>query len=101
MLVKESTFDMYGILDDFPVSAATQTSVDRYCRSGFGDEKIYVVQTPTKAEERCILLATDPGDLVLDPTCGSGNSLCCRTVGAPLDHYPHQLGLRWRWPARV
>ena len=37
-------------------------------------DKIYVVQTPTKVTERCILLTTEPGDLVLDPTCGSGTT---------------------------
>lgn len=40
----------------------------------FTDEKIYVVQTGSKTVERCILMATDPGDLVLDPTCGSGTT---------------------------
>jgi adenine-specific DNA-methyltransferase len=44
-------------------------------RSGsFTDDKIYVVQTNSKVIERCILMATDPGDLVLDPTCGSGTT---------------------------
>jgi len=38
------------------------------------DPKIYVVQTNTKVIERCLLMATDPGDLVLDPTCGSGTT---------------------------
>ncbi len=38
------------------------------------DPKIYVVQTGTSAIERCILMTTDPGDLVLDPTCGSGTT---------------------------
>jgi adenine-specific DNA-methyltransferase len=40
----------------------------------FTDEKVYVVQTNTKVIERCILMATMPGDLVLDPTCGSGTT---------------------------
>src|SRR6185437_935627 len=40
----------------------------------FTEDKVYVVQTNTKVVERCILLATDPGDLVLDPTCGSGTT---------------------------
>lgn len=40
----------------------------------FTDEKIYVVQTGSKVIERCIQMATDPGDLVLDPTCGSGTT---------------------------
>ena len=43
-------------------------------QSGFGDEKVYVVQTGSRIVERCILMATDPGDLVLDPTCGSGTT---------------------------
>lgn len=38
------------------------------------DPKRYVVQTSTQVVERCILLTTDPGDLVLDPTCGSGTT---------------------------
>ena len=42
--------------------------------SGFGTEKIYVVQTHPRVVERCILMTTDPGDLVLDPTCGSGTT---------------------------
>ena len=40
----------------------------------FTDDKVYVVQTNTKVIERCIQMATDPGDLVLDPTCGSGST---------------------------
>ena len=38
------------------------------------EERTYVVQTLTKVAQRCILMATDPGDLVLDPTCGSGTT---------------------------
>ena len=51
----------------------------------FTDEKIYVVQTGTKTVERCILMATDPGDLVLDPTCGSGTTA----------YVAEQWGRRW------
>lgn len=40
----------------------------------FTDDKVYVVQTNTKVIERCLLLATSPGDLVIDPTCGSGTT---------------------------
>lgn len=40
----------------------------------FTDDKVYVVQTNTKVIERCIQMVTDPGDLVLDPTCGSGTT---------------------------
>lgn len=42
--------------------------------SGFGDAKVYVVQTNAKVVERCMLMTTDPGDLVFDPTCGSGTT---------------------------
>ena len=41
---------------------------------GFNAEKVYVVQTTNKVIERCMLMCTDPGDLVLDPTCGSGTT---------------------------
>ena len=41
---------------------------------GFNDPTIYVVQTTTKIIQRCILMSTDPGDIVLDPTCGSGTT---------------------------
>lgn len=42
--------------------------------AGFGDPKVYVVQTNSKIVRRCMLMCTDPGDLVLDPTCGSGTT---------------------------
>jgi len=42
--------------------------------SSFMADKVYVVQTSTKIAERCVLMTTDPGDLVLDPTCGSGTT---------------------------
>ena len=53
--------------------------------SGFGTEKIYVVQTHPRVVERCILMTTDPGDLVLDPTCGSGTTA----------YVAEQWGRRW------
>ena len=53
--------------------------------SGFGDRKIYVVQTSSRIIQRCILMATDPGDLVLDPTCGSGTTA----------YAAEQWGRRW------
>ena len=46
----------------------------RFRTSGFSDPKVYVVQTNVRILERCILMSTDPGDLVLDPTCGSGTT---------------------------
>ena len=56
--------------DDFPVVGSTNLWTDVRSES----DRIYVVQTATSVVERCVLLATDPGDLVLDPTCGSGTT---------------------------
>lgn len=71
-------------LDDFPVTPITNIWTDTQT-SGFNSERIYVVQTLTKVIERCILMATDPGDLVLDPTCGSGTTA----------YVAEQWGRRW------
>ena len=59
---------------DFPAIPIANMWTD--LSSGFNvyQPKIYVVQTNERIIERCILMATDPGDLVLDPTCGSGTS---------------------------
>ncbi|HPF40860.1 MAG TPA: site-specific DNA-methyltransferase [Phycisphaerae bacterium] len=40
----------------------------------FTEEKVYIVQSGTKAVQRCLLMVSDPGDLILDPTCGSGTA---------------------------
>jgi adenine-specific DNA-methyltransferase len=58
---------------DFDVQAFNDIWDDTR-QSGFGDSKVYVVQTATSVIERCIQMTTDPGDLVLDPTCGSGTT---------------------------
>ena len=60
-------------LDDFPVSPINNLWRD-VLMTGFSDEKRYVVQTSPKIIERCVLMTTDPGDLVVDPTCGSGTT---------------------------
>ncbi len=52
---------------------------------GFSDTKKYVVETSPKVVERCILMTTDPGDLVFDPTCGSGTTA----------YVAEQWGRRW------
>jgi adenine-specific DNA-methyltransferase len=54
-------------------------------QSGFGDSKVYVVQTSPAVIQRCILMVTDTSDLVLDPTCGSGTTC----------YVAEQLGRRW------
>lgn len=70
--------------DDFPVATYTNFWDDTTI-AGFGETKTYVVQTTSKVIERCVLMATDPGDLVLDPTCGSGTTA----------HVAEQWGRRW------
>ena len=60
-------------IDDFPVYPITNLWTDTGTGS-FTDDKIYVVQTGTKTITRCMLMTTDPGDLVLDITCGSGTT---------------------------
>jgi adenine-specific DNA-methyltransferase len=71
-------------LDDFP-AAPISNAWDDTVVSGFADPKQYVVQTSPKVIQRCLLMATDPGDLVLDPTCGSGTTA----------YIAEQWGRRW------
>jgi adenine-specific DNA-methyltransferase len=60
-------------LDDFPVMAVSNIWPD--LRWGFdASEKRYAVETNPRVVQRCVLMAADPGDLVLDPTCGSGTT---------------------------
>src|SRR3954453_19308907 len=69
-----NTLSYVRYLDDFPAFAITNTWMDLGGVQSRADPKIYVVQTNTKVIERCMLMCTDPGDLVLDPTCGSGTT---------------------------
>lgn len=71
-------------INDFPIFPFTNMWTDT-TTSGFADPKVYVVQTNRSVVERCVLMATDPGDLVLDPTCGSGTTA----------HVAEQWGRRW------
>lgn len=59
---------------DFPVYPVTDDWADTAIAGFSSEEKVYVVQTAEKVLERCILMTTDPGDLVFDPTCGSGTT---------------------------
>ncbi|PEQ10297.1 site-specific DNA-methyltransferase [Novosphingobium sp. PC22D] len=79
-----TTIATYKYIDDFPLSPHTNIWMDTGTGS-FTDPKIYVVQTGSKTVERCILMTTDPGDLVLDPTCGSGTTA----------YVAEQWGRRW------
>ncbi|HPQ45168.1 MAG TPA: site-specific DNA-methyltransferase [Syntrophales bacterium] len=58
---------------------------DDTIQSTFAAQNIYIVQTYSKVIQRCLLMATDPGDLVLDPTCGSGTTA----------YVAEQWGRRW------
>lgn len=60
--------------DDFPYVPVTNLWTDTVGQNQFGGERTYVVQTALEVIQRCILMTTDPGDLVLDPTCGSGTT---------------------------
>ena len=71
-------------LDDYPIIPLNNFWNDTGTGS-FTEDKVYVVQSGFKVLQRCILMATDPGDLVLDPTCGSGTTA---TVA-------EQWGRRW------
>lgn len=60
--------------DDFPVFPISNIWTDTLGQNQFGGSKAYVVQTALRVIERCVLMTTDPGDLILDPTCGSGTT---------------------------
>ncbi len=72
-------------MDDFPAYALNNLWSDVGGIQSRADPKIYVVQTATRTIERCMLMTTDPGDLVLDPTMGSGTTA----------YVAEQWGRRW------
>ncbi len=69
---------------DFPYRPLTNVWTDTLT-GGFAEERYYVVQTIAKVIQRCLLMTTDPGDLVFDPTCGSGTTA----------YVAEQWGRRW------
>ena len=71
-------------LDDYPFVSFNNVWMDTGI-AGFRQDKLFVVQTLPKVIERCVLMTTDPGDLVLDPTCGSGTTA----------YVAEQWGRRW------
>jgi adenine-specific DNA-methyltransferase len=84
LMLVGSTLRYKRYVKDFPVYLVDNVWDDT-ARSGFARKKEYVVETSTKVLERCILMTTDPGDLVLDPTCGSGTTA----------YVAEQWGRRW------
>jgi adenine-specific DNA-methyltransferase len=79
-----SSLSYVRFIDDFPAIAINNIWSDVKFSSRTED-KTYIVQTSARTVQRCILMSTDPGDLVLDPTCGSGTTA---TVA-------EQWGRRW------
>ena len=81
ILVQEAMIRLRYFHDDYPVTALGANWNDL----GGAVGKVYVVQSATALVQRCLLMATDPGDLVLDPTCGSGTTA----------YVAEQWGRRW------
>jgi adenine-specific DNA-methyltransferase len=82
----KSTLSYIRLLDDFPCFELNNIWTDTVGQNQFGPAgKIYAVQTANIAIQRCLLMTTDPGDLVMDPTCGSG------TTAVVAEHW----GRRW------
>ena len=82
--VAENSLRYIRFVKDFPVMPFTKLWGDTGTGS-FTDKKLYIVQTGVKTIQRCMLMTTDPGDLVLDPTCGSGTTA----------YVAEQWGRRW------
>jgi adenine-specific DNA-methyltransferase len=84
-ITKNDKLGYVRYFDDFPAQLINNMWDDVYGIQSRSDSKVYVVQSGTKAVQRCILMTTDPGDLVLDPTCGSGTTA----------YVAEQWGRRW------
>jgi len=86
IFLKGRTLRYVRYFNDFPYYPLTNAWTDTSFGGFVGDQKkTYVVQTYSKVIERCLLMTTDPGDLVLDPTCGSGTTA----------YVAEQWGRRW------
>ena len=84
LLAQGKTLRFVNYLTDYPVTPIINSWNDTQI-SGYNEKRIYVVQTLPLVIERCVLMSTDPGDLVLDPTCGSGTTA----------YVAEQWGRRW------
>ena len=83
VVVNKNTLSYVLYFDDYPQMDLNSLWTD--ASSSMGTDKLYVVQSALKPIQRCILMTTDPGDLVLDPTCGSGTTA----------YLAEQWGRRW------
>jgi adenine-specific DNA-methyltransferase len=79
-----NTLSYVRFIDDNPVNPLNNSWMDTSF-AGFAVDKQYVVETNAKVIQRCLLMTTDPGDLVFDPTCGSGTT----------SYVAEQWGRRW------
>ena len=84
IMVSGSSLAYVRCIEDYPIIPIRNIWGDTGTGS-FTDPKLYVVQTNVKVIQRCVLMTTDPGDLVLDPTCGSGTTA----------YVAEQWGRRW------
>src|SRR5579875_730554 len=85
LAVKGNTLRFVRFFDDFALQPLGTVWSDTGIGGFVGDERLYVVQTDTRVVSRCLLMTTRPGDLVLDPTCGSGTTA----------YVAEQWGRRW------
>ena len=85
LMLEGNSLNYVRFMDDFAAVPTTNLWTDIGGIQSRTDPKVYVVQTATEAIKRCILMTTDPGDLVLDPTCGAGTTA----------YVAEQWGRRW------
>jgi adenine-specific DNA-methyltransferase len=85
LFIKGNTLLFRRYLDDYPYTPLNALWLDTQMGGFAAKDKVYVVQTNSSVIERCLLMTTDPGDLVLDPTCGSGTTA----------YVAEQWGRRW------
>jgi adenine-specific DNA-methyltransferase len=85
LIKKGRTLRFVRYWEDYPAAALGSYWTDTGTGGFVGDDKLYVVQTDTRVAQRCLLMTTDPGDLVLDPTGGSGTTA----------YVSEQWGRRW------
>jgi adenine-specific DNA-methyltransferase len=85
IVVEGNSLRYVRFLDDFPIFPVSNLWADIGGVQNRTEGKLYAVQTSATAVERCLLMTTDPGDLILDPTCGSGTTA----------YVAEQWGRRW------
>ncbi|MGO9437012.1 MAG: DNA methyltransferase [Terracidiphilus sp.] len=85
LAIKGNTLRFIPYFDDFALQPLGTVWSDTGTGGFVGDQRLYVVQTDTRVVARCVLMVTDPGDPVFDPTCGSGTTA----------YIAEQWGRRW------